>query len=164
MSDDTAAEGDVTAGEGTAAPTDPPLDSPAEPTTRLVQWIGEPPRFITRKTKDGKTDRSIDYEFEREREAPTPNHSVRSLRPASLPGLTRTYHWGPQWPFIAEMIASDAELVLSSSEGAKFRDVTDETKLGKHTMKSLLKDGKIRRLNDPLHQRSADWLKSRGLA
>ena len=152
-----------TTGTKPAEPDTPPLESPAaKDGTRLLQWIGEPPRYLTRRTKDGKVDKQIDYTFESGREAPTPNHSVRSLRPASLPGLSRTYHWGPNYPFVAEVLAPDAELILSSSEGAKFRDVTDEKKFGTRTMKSVMEAGLIRRLDDSLHQPTVDRLKSRG--
>jgi hypothetical protein len=119
---------------------------------RLIRWIGEPARFITRRRRDGTVDRAVDYEFEREREAPSNGHSVRIIDPAHIPGLSRSYHWGPSAPFVAEVKPKDAELILASSSGHVFRDVTDESHVGRMTRKQLNSSGLVRRLEDPLYR------------
>jgi len=134
-------------------------------------WVGQPPRYVARRdATTGKVERSIDYGFERNREVPYANASVRSLRPpvnerdkAALPGLSRTYHWGPGAPFLAEVLPADADLILNHPTiGSRFVDVTDHKgPLGSRTIKGHYRAGLVRGLEDPLHQPSVDIINKR---
>lgn len=131
------------AAESDQAPTTAPdLDAGD---VRIIRWKGEPVRTVQRRLRNGTIVRTVDWDFEPQREAQYDGTSVRSVRPASFPGLSRTYHFGPRAPWLAELYAADAALILESDVGFKFQDVTGDAAY----------DGKpIRRLSDPLHAKT----------
>lgn len=124
-------------------PAETQSETQSEVQTRIIRWIGEPARYKTRHLRGGQTEQVLDWEFERGREAPTPNASVRALKPSAIPELSREYHWGPKKPFISEMTDTDADVLLASSVGYKFIDVTEDPIVEKN-------EDAIRRLGDPL--------------
>lgn len=130
---------------------------------RLIRWLGQKPQYVEVRVKGRSSYRDIDYEFEETREAPTPGASTRFLRPASIPGLSRIYQWGPKFPFTAEVLEEDAELILQHpTVGNRFRDVTGVSRFGKYTVEEAYANGGIQRLDDPFHGPSIELLTSRG--
>jgi len=142
------------------------------PDVRLIRWVGEAPRF--KKVRDRKTGRIrevIDEDFERTRDAPGyENTSTKSMRPAHVPGMSRSYHWGPKKPHLAEMHAADWMLLAALPAARLFRDVTDDyiREIGENGEIGEIVGHKyagrpVRRLADPLNPKTLQMLRVMGI-
>jgi hypothetical protein len=128
--------------------------------------------LVARRDKaTGRVERTIDYEFERTREAPS-GRATRSLHPplregdkTGVDGLSRWYMWGPQAPYLAEVLPDDAQLISTLSVGSRFRDVTDLKgplgPPGSRSLKQYYRAGLVRKLDDSLHEPAANMVRKR---
>lgn len=125
----------------------------------MIRWVGQPAQFVRRlNRRTGQVEVDVDYKFESKREIASAR-TIRTLRPrahendkAGVEGLSRTYHWGPVAPYLAEVLPSDWAIIQATAVGDRFEDVTDhQGRLGSRTIKGYYRDRMIRKLDDPLH-------------